>query len=71
MNKHCESVLSEYLGWGGGGALYIKAQIKPQFTLGLAESRMCPFRFMSRLGCVHSGLRFSTGRTIETLPHSA
>ena len=37
MNKHCESVLSEYLGWGGGGALYIKAQIKPQFTLGLAD----------------------------------
>ena len=48
----------------------IKICVDWKIIPGYVSSRLCPFRFMSLLGCVHSGLRFSTGRTTETLPQS-
>ena len=49
----------------------IKIWVGWKNILGYVSSRLCPFRFESLLGCVHSSLRFSTGRPIETLPQSA
>ena len=47
-----------------------KSVLAGKIILGYVSSRLCPFRFESLLGCVHSGLRSSTGRPIETLPQS-